>query len=1024
MTSILEHQKKPLIATMDSTGFARPSTPGCDDVLFAAVKSGDLDKVRKLLSSFGINCADTDGWTSLHHACYSGDLNLVRMLISEFRADITIETTGWHTPLHVAALAGEEGVAMALIREFGCSTNVMGWSNESVLHSACRGGNVNLVRTLIRDYKADPNADSRFDSTPLSEALLAGNEEVAMALIREFGCSTNVTSRSGESVLHSACKGGNVNLVRTLIRDYKADPNAESRFESSPLNEALLAGNEEVAMALVTEFGSSTRSALHSACRRGDVKLVRTLIHKYKADLNIQDNSNNTPLHVAVSEGNDEVAMALIELGCNIDFKGQWGKSVLHIACERENASLVRTLVCDYKADLNAQDDSNNTPWPLHVAVSACRYEVAVTLLELGCSTNVKGQSGKSALHLACERGSVSLVRTLVHDYKADLNSQDSSNNTPLHVAVSADEGEVAVALLELGCSTNVKGQSGKSALHLACERGSAGLVRTLVRDYKADLNSQDSSNNTPLHVAASSARREEVAMILIQEFCCRIDITNSSGESVLHSACGSGCTEVVTLISKSISPLVVDLDGNTPLHMCARSGQIGCIEALLQETNNPIFMRNKLGFSAMDLAVPRARLFLDKYTEENKDKIFSTYKALHISARKRYSKAEPITRIFVLGNPGAGKSSLIATLKKEGFFESIWRVTSDSVPLHTAGIIPSTYESRHYGRVLFYDFAGDPEYYSSHAAIFENLASSKIGQNIFIFVTDVTKGVDAINDTLGYWFSFIQYQKFDGRKSSLIAVGSHLDKIVSNADIEKTSKEFQLFFDSIRPNVFLNMKSFILDCCQPKSQHIKEFRSYISTLIRDSPQHSLSLPASVLLGLLEKDFSMVAACSVDRILSHIEVTGIPLPQNVSFLLPILQQLHDIGLLFLVRDSSQTSLQVVLNISKLTNEVHQLLFSDEAEIKRKNLPGLLQSLWEFLINTILTRFCRSISPRNASSIFNTAKKSVTEISAFLHHTSQLILPITLFFSFQPSVALPKVMCHGSRTLTSITALAG
>ena len=59
-----------------------------------------------------------------------------------------------------------------------------------------------------------------------------------------------------------------------------------------------------------------------------------------------------------------------------------------------------------------------------------------------------------------------------------------------------------------------------------------------------------------------------------------------------------------------------------------------------------------------------------------------------------------------------------IATLKKEGFFESFRRISSDLVPLHTAGIIPSTYESNYYGRVLFYDFAGDPEYYSSHVRI------------------------------------------------------------------------------------------------------------------------------------------------------------------------------------------------------------------------------------------------------------------------------------------------------------------
>ena len=93
---------------------------------------------------------------------------------------------------------------------------------------------------------------------------------------------------------------------------------------------------------------------------------------------------------------------------------------------------------------------------------------------------------------------------------------------------------------------------------------------------------------------------------------------------------------------------------------------------------------------------------------------------------------------MFVLGNPGAGKSSFVASLKREGFFQSFSKVSESSVPPHTAGIIPSVHTSREYGRVLFYDFAGDAEYYSSHAAIFESLAASRKGDNIFIVVVDL----------------------------------------------------------------------------------------------------------------------------------------------------------------------------------------------------------------------------------------------------------------------------------------------
>ena len=64
---------------------------------------------------------------------------------------------------------------------------------------------------------------------------------------------------------------------------------------------------------------------------------------------------------------------------------------------------------------------------------------------------------------------------------------------------------------------------------------------------------------------------------------------------------------------------------------------------------------------------------------------------------------------------------------QKKSFRMSV-RVSESVVPPHTAGIVPSIHVNKQYGRVLFYDFAGDPEYYSSHAAILEKLTSSQIG--------------------------------------------------------------------------------------------------------------------------------------------------------------------------------------------------------------------------------------------------------------------------------------------------------
>ena len=520
--------------------------------------------------------------------------------------------------------------------------------------------------------------------------------------------------------------------------------------------------------------------------------------------------------------------------------------------------------------------------------------------------------------------------------HNADVNVQDEYNNTPLHVAAGHGKEGVVLALInEFGCDTNIRGRDGRTLLHSASAGGCVALVRTLIRDHNGDVNAQDKENNTPLHVAAQYGA-EVVTSSLITTFGCDTHARNSRGWTFVHTACYNGRANIIVKSAGTcISPLVQDNNGNTPLHLASeysnnhstRNGRRECVEALLL-LNAPIMLRNASGKTSRDLATGEIKSLLDTYIKENNSKMFVRYDTLQEHAKKKYSTAEPITRLFVIGNPGAGKSSFVETMKREGFFQ-FGKVSESSVPLHTAGIVPSIYVSKHYGRVLFYDFAGDPEYYSSHAAILENIVSRK-GDNIFIIVVDLREDVPAIRNSLHYWFSFVQHQKFCGN-NNIIIIGSHSDLVVKEK-IEEREKVFRFFVEN---NYGPEHKTeyFKLDCCKPKSKELKMIQDNIISLTQKSPHYKLSLDATILLGLLEKDFGSVTACSARMLLEHIETTGIFLSKNITSLLPVLQELHEIGVLFMTRDDKCEDLQVVLNISKLTNEVHELLFSNKTKLE-------------------------------------------------------------------------------------------
>ena len=185
--------------------------------------------------------------------------------------------------------------------------------------------------------------------------------------------------------------------------------------------------------------------------------------------------------------------------------------------------------------------------------------------------------------------------------------------------------------------------------------------------------------------------------------------------------------------------------------------------------------------------------------------------------------------------------------------------------------------------------------------------------------VIDLREDILTIRNILHYWLSFAQNQL---SKKKFMAIGSHSDLLTKEGAYTKIKKISFLQSEQVE------IKYFTLNCCKPRSKELEEIKSRIVYLTKDSPRYLLTTEASVLLGLLEKDFSNVTACSIQTILSHIEVIGIHLPKKI--IPALLRELHDIGLLFIIGTDQCDSSQVILNISRLTNEVHKLLFSKKS----------------------------------------------------------------------------------------------
>ncbi len=155
------------------------------------------------------------------------------------------------------------------------------------------------------------------------------------------------------------------------------------------------------------------------------------------------------------------------------------------------------------------------------------------------------------------------------------------------------------------------------------------------------------------------------------------------------------------------------------------------------------------------------------------------------------------------------------------------------------------------------------------------------------------------IKKTLHYWLFFIRNQVFFNLKPKLIVLGSHLDQLKNKDVIEDKRVLLDSFCQSTK-EYNMEVAFFMSDCCQPRSSQIYDIQRHVTSLTSNSPRYELSLNSSILLGLLEKDFSHVIACPVKTIISHIKEIGISLPQNAAALSSILSELHETGLLLMI----------------------------------------------------------------------------------------------------------------------------
>ena len=214
-----------------------------------------------------------------------------------------------------------------------------------------------------------------------------------------------------------------------------------------------------------------------------------------------------SPMRYALMLRKETVVRYFIKQGADVSYKDPQQQSHLHLMCMLGYTKMIQLLL-ESGADPNVKDVIQATP--LIAAARSQKIESVKALLNFkNVDLEAKDISGGTALLQTVSARSKPIAQLLIQA-KANINTTDSQQRTPLHIAIDNKDVEILQLLCEQGANVNAQDYSKRTPLVLAIEENCLECCKILLK-HKADPNIKDSYEKN----AFDYAKAEDKALFL-----------------------------------------------------------------------------------------------------------------------------------------------------------------------------------------------------------------------------------------------------------------------------------------------------------------------------------------------------------------------------------------------------------------------------------------------------------------------------------------------------------------------------
>ncbi|XP_046573610.1 26S proteasome non-ATPase regulatory subunit 10-like [Haliotis rubra] len=304
---------------------------------------------------------ETFASSPLHEACRKGNLTRVRRILSQGLVDIN-SRDGNHgkTPLMVAAQEGHCRIVYCLK---GVSMTQVDNNGKNFLHWACKGGHVGMVECVLPQYDIDINNKN---VSPLLQAAWLGQRDVCEFLVC-MGANVSQVDDDGDNALHWGCRGGHLGIVKYLLSLCSLDINSKGKGGKTPVMHAASWKHTRVCELLVSrganlsEVDDNSNNVLHIASKFGQLDVMKSLLSQGNVNITSRGPHGRTPLMNAAYYGRTKVFDLLANKGGITHLVDDQGHNILHLASMHGCLQMVKHIISQNMADINARDKNGKT---------------------------------------------------------------------------------------------------------------------------------------------------------------------------------------------------------------------------------------------------------------------------------------------------------------------------------------------------------------------------------------------------------------------------------------------------------------------------------------------------------------------------------------------------------------------------------------------------------------------------------------------------------------------------------------